>query len=134
VGRFFKSRGPLNVVRSPQNGPAILQAGTSPKGRSFATRYADAIFAIQPNIAGAKAYYDDIKSGTVREGRRAEACKILFGMQPIIGATAEEAREKQELHNSLVPLEGGLAILSGHLDFDLSRLSLDELMALRTEP
>src|SRR5712691_4791747 len=69
LGRFFKSRGPLNVVRSPQHGPAILQAGTSPKGRTFAARYADAIFAIQPNIAGAKAYYNDIKSGTVNEGR-----------------------------------------------------------------
>jgi FMN-dependent oxidoreductase (nitrilotriacetate monooxygenase family) len=134
AGRFFKSRGPLNVVRSPQNGPAILQAGTSPKGRSFATRYADAIFAIQPNLAGARAYYEDIKRGTVKEGRPPEACKILFGVQPIIGATEAEAREKREFHNSLVPLEGGLAILSGHLDFDLSRLALDELMALRTEP
>ena len=134
VGRFFKSRGPLNVVRTPQRGPAIVQAGTSAKGRTFAARYADAIFAIQPNIAGAKAYYEDIKRGTVGEGRQPEACKILFGIQPILGRTAEEAREKQELHNSLVPLEGGLAILSGHLDFDLSKLSLDELMAHRTEP
>ena len=133
-GRFFKSRGPLNVVRSPQNGPAILQAGTSPKGRSFAARYADAIFAIQPSLEGAAAYYDDIKSGTVDVGRAPEACKILFGIQPIVAETAEQAREKQELHNSLVPLEGGLAILSGHLDFDLSQLSLDELMAHRTEP
>jgi FMN-dependent oxidoreductase (nitrilotriacetate monooxygenase family) len=134
VGRYFKSRGPLNVVRSPQHGPAILQAGTSPKGRTFAARYADAIFAIQPNLAGAKAYYDDIKSGTVNEGRSPDACKILYGIQPILGRTREEAREKQEEHNSLVPLEGGMAILSGHLDFDLSKLSPDELMAHRTEP
>jgi FMN-dependent oxidoreductase (nitrilotriacetate monooxygenase family) len=133
-GRFFKSRGPLNVVRSPQNGPAILQAGTSPKGRSFAARYADAIFAIQPNLAGARAYYDDIKSATVNEGRPPEACKILFGVQPILGESEAHAREKQEEHNALVPLEGGLAILSGHLDFDLAKLSLDELMAHRTEP
>ena len=133
VGRFFKSRGPLYVVRSPQNGPAILQAGTSPKGRTFAARYADAIFAIQPNLAGARGYYDDIKSSTVNEGRPPEACKILFGIQPIVGATEDEARQKQQLHNSLVPLEGGLAILSGHLNFDLSTLALDDLMALRTE-
>ena len=132
-GRFFRSRGPLNVVPSPQHGPAILQAGTSPKGRTFAARYADAIFAIQPNLAGAKAYYEDIKAATVAEGRRPEACKILFGIQPILGATAAEAREKQEQHNQLVPLEGGLAILSGHLDFDLSKLPLDEIMAHRTE-
>ena len=133
VGRFFKSRGPLNVVRSPYGGPAILQAGTSPKGRAFAARHADAIFAIQPNLAGAKAYYDDVKSATVNEGRPPEACKVLFGIQPILGATADEAREKQEAHNRLVPLEGGLAILSGHLDFDLSTLPLDVVMAHRTE-
>ena len=132
-GRFFKSRGPLNVVRSPHGGPAILQAGTSPKGRAFAARHADAIFAIQPNLAGAKAYYDDIKSATVNAGRRPEACKVLFGIQPIVGATADEAREKQSEHNRLVPLEGGLAILSGHLDFDLSTLPLDVVMAHRTE-
>jgi alkanesulfonate monooxygenase SsuD/methylene tetrahydromethanopterin reductase-like flavin-dependent oxidoreductase (luciferase family) len=125
---------PRDVVRSPQHGPAILQAGTSPKGRTFAARYADAIFAIQPNIAGAKAYYDDIKSGTESEGRPPEACKILFGIQPIIGRTEAEAQEKAEHHNRLVPLEGGLAILSGHLDFDLSALPLDTIMAHRTEP
>ena len=69
AGRFFKSRGPLNVMRSPQHGPAILQAGTSGKGRDFAARYADAVFAIQPYLAGAKALYDDIKRGVVEAGR-----------------------------------------------------------------
>ena len=133
AGAHFRSRGPLNVVRSPQNGPAILQAGTSPKGRTFAARYADGIFAIQPNLAGAKAYYDDIKSATVNEGRAPEACKIFFGIQPIVGESEAHAREKQEEHNALVPLEGGLAILSGHLDFDLSTIPLDALMAHRTE-
>lgn len=42
--------------------------------------------------------------------------------------------EKQEEHNSLVPLEGGMAILSGHLNFDLSKLSPDDYMMSRTEP
>jgi FMN-dependent oxidoreductase (nitrilotriacetate monooxygenase family) len=134
AGRFFRSRGPLNVVRSPYGGPAILQAGTSPKGRAFAARHADAIFAIQPNLAGARAYYEDIKRATAAAGRPPEACKILFGIQPILGATTAEARERQEEHNRLVPLEGGLALLSGHLDFDLSTLPLDTVMAQRTEP
>jgi len=133
-GRFYKSRGPLNVTRSPQHGPAILQAGTSGKGREFAARHADAIFAIQPNLAGAKAYYDDIKRGTVEAGRAPQACKILFGMQPILGESRTQAEERQAEHNALVPLEGGLTILSGHLDFDLSTLPLDTIMAHRTEP
>ena len=131
----------LQVARAAQRralaaaGPAILQAGTSGKGRDFAARYADAVFAIQPYLAGAKALYDDIKRGVVEAGpAAASACKMLFGVQPIIGASRAEAEDKQAEHNALVPLEGGLAILSGHLDFDLSTLPLDTIMAHRTEP
>jgi FMN-dependent oxidoreductase (nitrilotriacetate monooxygenase family) len=133
-GRFFKSRGPLTVVRSPQNGPAIIQAGVSPKGRDFAARYAEAIFAIQPSIEMAGAYYADVKERVAALGRDPGACKILFGVQPIVGATETEARERQAFHNSLVPLEGGLGILSGHLDFDCATLPLDAVMAAIDEP
>jgi FMN-dependent oxidoreductase (nitrilotriacetate monooxygenase family) len=133
VGRYFKSRGPLNVVRSPQNGPTIVQAGTSGKGRDFAARYADAVFAIQPNLKGARELYDDIKRGVVAAGRPPSACRLLFGVQPIVGASRAEAEDRQGEHNALVPIEGGLAILSGHLDFDLSTLPLDTLMAHRSE-
>ena len=44
-GRFYSSRGPLNVVRSPQNGPALIQAGTSLRGVDLAAKYADAVYA-----------------------------------------------------------------------------------------
>ena len=133
-GKFFKSRGPLNVTRSPQNGPAIFQAGTSPKGQDFAVKYADAIFAIQPRAEDAAEYFDSIKSQMTDIGRDPDACKILFGIQPIIGSSEAEAREKQEEHNALVPLEGGMAILSAHLDFDLSKIPAEALMSERNEP
>lgn len=84
-GRFFKSRGPLNVTRSPQNGPAILQAGTSPKGIEFAAKYADGIFAIQPRAEDAGAYLTKVKGCVEDAGRNPDHCKILFGLQPIIG-------------------------------------------------
>ena len=133
-GEFFSSRGPLNVTRSPQNGPAILQAGTSPKGQDFAVKYADAIFAIQPRADDAKTYYDSIKSQMSDIGRDPNTCKILFGIQPILGTSESDAREKQSEHNSLVPLEGGMAILSAHLDFDLSKLPAEAIMSEREEP
>jgi long-chain alkane monooxygenase len=133
-GEFFKSRGPLNVVRSPYGGPAILQAGTSPKGQDFAARYADAIFAIQPRAEDAARYFQSIKGRMADLGRDPDHCRILFGMQPIIGETEAHAREKQAEHNALVTDEGGLAILSAHLDFDLSKLPRDAIMADRTEP
>ncbi|NKB60475.1 MAG: NtaA/DmoA family FMN-dependent monooxygenase [Alphaproteobacteria bacterium] len=133
-GEFYKSRGPLNVIRSPQNGPALLQAGTSPKGKALAAKYADAIFAIQPHARDAAAYYVDIKGRMEAIGRDPNTCKILYGMQPIIGESEAEAAEKQEFHNSLVPEDGGMAILSAHLNFDMSTLSPDVEMASRTEP
>lgn len=133
-GEFFKSRGPLNVTPSPQGGPAILQAGTSPKGQAFAAKYADALFAIQPRKENAKAYRDSIQAGLAEAGREPGHCAILFGAQPIIGESEAHAQELQDEHNELVPLEAGLTILSAHLDFDLSKLPLDAKMAERNEP
>ena len=133
-GRFYRSRGPLNVVRSPQNGPALIQAGTSPMGIELAAKYADAVFAIHPRPKGAASYYTQVKDRVSDLGRDPNECAILFGAQPIIGRSEAEALEKQEEHNELVPLEGGMAILSGHLNFDLSRLSLDDEMMSREEP
>ena len=133
-GRFYRSRGPLNVVRSPQNGPALIQAGTSPSGIDLAAKYADAVFAIHPRPEGAASYYTTIKNRIAALGRDPDHCAILFGAQPIIGRSEAEALEKQEEHNNLVPLEGGMAMLSGHLNFDLSTLSPDDEMMSRTEP
>jgi long-chain alkane monooxygenase len=133
-GQFFKTRGPLNVTRSPQNGPAILQAGTSDKGRDFAAKYSDAIFAIQPRAEDAGEYLRSIKDRMRELGRDPDGCKILFGAQPIIGIDEADARAKQQLHNDLVTVEGGKAILSAHLDFDLSGIPDDAIMLDRPEP
>ena len=61
-GRFYSSRGPLNMVRSPKNGPALIQAGTSLRGVDLAAKYADAIFAIHPVAKGAASYYAQVKA------------------------------------------------------------------------
>src|SRR6202011_2075710 len=59
-GRFYKSRGPLNLPPGPQRRPIICQAGGSPAGRGFAARHADTIIARARNVADAKAYRDDV--------------------------------------------------------------------------
>jgi FMN-dependent oxidoreductase (nitrilotriacetate monooxygenase family) len=133
-GRFYSSRGPLNVVRSPQNGPALIQAGTSPKGIDLAAKYADAVFAIHSRAKAAAEYYALVKGRISDMGRNPDHCAILFGVQPIIGSSEAEALEKQEEHNSLVPLEGGMTILSSHLNYDLSKIPPEEAMMDRKEP
>jgi FMN-dependent oxidoreductase (nitrilotriacetate monooxygenase family) len=125
AGRFFRAGGPLHVTPSPQRSPVIIQAGASGRGRDFAAKHAEVIFAIQPFVEGATAYYRDVKHRMVELGRRARDCQILWGVQIFVAETAAAARDKHELHNSLVPLEGAVAHLSGALDTDLSTLPLD---------
>jgi len=44
VGRFFKVKGPLSVVPSPQGHPVLIQAGGSPRGIWAATGFVDHVF------------------------------------------------------------------------------------------
>ncbi len=124
-GKYYNSRGPLNVVRSPQTGPAIIQAGASPRGMAFAAKHAEAIFAIEPKVSGARQYCDDLEQAFSRQGRDRGACKVLFGVQPFIGDSEADAREQQVMHNELVPEAGAMAILSGHMGRDISQFDLD---------
>lgn len=90
-GKHFKVRGPLNVPRSPQGHPLIVQAGSSEDGKDLAARYADAVFTAHQTLADAQAFYRDLKTRTAAAGRDPETIKILPGIVPVIGATEEEA-------------------------------------------
>lgn len=92
-GRYFKVRGPLNVLRSPQGRPIVVQAGASGPGKSLAARVADCVFTAQSELAEGKVFYDEVKTKAAQFGRRPEQLKIMPGIVPIIGRTDEEAHE-----------------------------------------
>jgi len=45
AGAFFKVKGPLSCVPSPQGRPVLIQAGGSPRGIKASAQFADCIFA-----------------------------------------------------------------------------------------
>ena len=103
-GRHFKVRGPLNVPRSPQGHPLIVQAGSSEDGKNLAARYAEAVFTAHQTLADAQAFYADLKARAAAAGRDPEGIKILPGIVPVIGATEAEARELElELDRLIKP-------------------------------
>ena len=58
-GRFYKSRGPLNVPRSPQGRPVFVAPGASPRGRRFSGRNAEIVLAGHArDLPAMKAYRD----------------------------------------------------------------------------
>lgn len=95
-GKYYKSRGPLNTVRSPQGHPVLVQAGASPRGRHFAAGTADSIIAAASNKEEMKAYRDDIRRRMIDAGRKPDDCKVLFLVSPILGDTLEEAQAKKK--------------------------------------
>jgi len=126
-GKYFKSRGPLNTVRSPQGRPTFVQAGGSPKGRNFAAKHADSIIAVANGIEGMKEYRDDVRARMVDHGRNPDDCKVLFVVGPILGATEEEARAKQaRMNDDPLFMEQALAGISSVTDIDFSKFDLDQ--------
>lgn len=104
VGRHFAVRGPLNLPRSPQGHPLIVQAGSSEDGKVLAARYAEAVFTAQQTLGDAQDFYADLKRRTVAVGRDPDTIKILPGIVPVIGSTEAEALAlEKELDDLIVP-------------------------------
>jgi alkanesulfonate monooxygenase len=120
-GKYFSVRGPLNVPRSPQGSPVVIQAGASDKGRELAAATANAIYAASQTLEQAQDYYASVKGRMAKYGRAPDELKIMPGVMPIVGQTRAEAAEKFALLQDLLdPLVGlsmladGWGDLSGH--------------------
>jgi FMN-dependent oxidoreductase (nitrilotriacetate monooxygenase family) len=126
-GEHFAVRGPLNVARSPQGRPVVVQAGASEPGRRLAAATADVVFTAHPAIASAQAFYADLKARVQAEGRHPDSLKIMPGVFAVAGQSEGEAREKFEQLQSLVDPAAGVALVSRMIgNFDLSGYPLDE--------
>jgi len=125
-GKFFKCRGPLNTVRSPQGRPVFVQAGGSPRGRGFAAKVSDSIVATANGITGMKQYRDDVRSRAAAAGRDPDDIKVLFLIYPILGETSDEARAKQRRMVTAPDfVEAVLASTGTITDIDFSQFDLD---------
>ena len=125
-GKHFSVRGPLNVGRSPQGWPVVVQAGASEVGRELAAQTAEVIFVAHQTLEEAQSFYSDIKSRLSKYGRHPDHLKIMPGIFPVIGRTQEEADEKfQQLQDLIHPVVG-LSLLSGMTgNVDLSQFPVD---------
>ncbi len=124
-GAFFKVKGPLNVSRSPQGQPIVLQAGGSEAGQSLAARTADVVFSVVQDMEEAKAGYTSLKSRLPAHGRRPEDVTVLPGVMPIVGRTTKEAFEKLATLQSFISSSNALAMLSERFGRDMSAYDLD---------
>ncbi|RWR26248.1 LLM class flavin-dependent oxidoreductase [Sinirhodobacter populi] len=125
-GDFFQVEGPLNIARSPQGQPVIFQAGASEDGRDFAAARSDAIFVQPGDLAGAQAYYADVKRRAAGFGRDPDTLFVLPGLRPVIGSTEAEAERKYQAFIGLTSIEDALLIMARSFnEHDFSQYDLD---------
>ncbi|MFI7537277.1 LLM class flavin-dependent oxidoreductase [Streptosporangium sp. NPDC049376] len=125
-GPHFQVRGPLNIPRSPQGRPVLLQAGASEPGRELAARTAEVVFTAQPTFADARAFRADVLGRLARHGRESADVRVLCGAFVTVGRTRAEAEDKVAELQDLIHPAVGLSLLGSELGgVDLSGYPLD---------
>ncbi|MFF4087517.1 LLM class flavin-dependent oxidoreductase [Streptomyces nigra] len=124
-GTYFQVQGALNVPRTPQGYPLLVQAGSSEDGKRFAARYAEAVFTAQQTIEDARAFYADLKARTAEAGRDPDHIKVLPGIVPVIGSTEAEARAAEQVLEDHIVHTHGVARLESLLQLEPGTLELD---------
>jgi len=125
-GKYYSSRGPFTVPRSPQGHPVIVQAGASGRGQRFAGRWGEVIFAAARNTEIAREGYQAVKGEAARLGRNPDHISVCNIVTPVAGATRAEAEDKMALISKL-PMEiDALSLLAEALNFDFASKGIDE--------
>lgn len=125
VGEHFQVQGPLNITRSPQGRPVIIEAGSSADGQKLAAETAEVVFTAAASLEEAQAFYQSQKAQVAAAGRNPEHVVIMPGVMPIVGRTRDEAKALWKELNTLVDIDNGLKQLSLRFGMDLSHFPLD---------
>lgn len=124
-GEFFQVQGPLNLPRTPQGRPVLIQAGASADGRELAARHAEAVFSASQSFEESLAYGRELKSRAAALGRGPDAVKVLAGLTTVIAGTEAEALRRRDELVALIPWRYSLKRLAGTLGISADRLQLD---------
>ncbi len=125
-GKFFRSRGPFTVPRSPQGHPVLIQAGSSGRGKRFSARWAETVFVAYPDLDAAKREYAETKADIARHGRDPDTVTLNTIAYPVAAATRAEAEDKMAVIERNYREVDGLSLLSEALNFDFASKAMDE--------
>lgn len=125
-GEYFSVKGPLNIARSAQGHPVIIQAGASVPGQRLAARTGEVIFTHWDSMEESQNYYRKLKAQLADFSRNEEELLIFHAISPIVGATEKEAYEKYEELQRLTDPYESLKFVSGYMgNVDFSQYALD---------
>jgi FMN-dependent oxidoreductase (nitrilotriacetate monooxygenase family) len=125
-GRFFRVRGPLNAV-PPEEEPVLVQAGASGRGQAFAGRHSDVVLALASTPERMKAHRDQVRQAAADAGRDPDSITVLFVVNPIPTANAEETASVRAARSDLTQaaIDEQLQSISYLSNVDFATFDLD---------
>lgn len=132
VSEHYRVEGPFLVTPSPQRTPLLFQAGSSPVGRDFAARHAEAQFIQSPSPQAARAQIEETRDLLEIHGRRREDLKFFQGLSFVVGSTEAEARAKERELEEKIDVDGMVAHMGGGIGVDLGGLDPDDTLDAAT--
>lgn len=126
VGRYFRSRGPFSVPRSPQGHPVLIQAGQSGRGQAFAARWAELVFVIHHNLDAGKQHYKQFKELIAANGRDPNHVQIAPACYVIVAESEDAAQAQRAIVEASVRPVDALVLISEVLNYDFGSKGYDE--------
>lgn len=125
-GEYHKTAAFNQTHPSPQRIPAIFQAGSSPAGKAFAAKNAEATFCGGAKPTDISEMIKEMRIIAIKEGRGPYDLKFFPVFVPFLGRILEEAQAKYDQAYEYADWEAWLAVLSNFAGLDLSKFPLDE--------
>jgi FMN-dependent oxidoreductase (nitrilotriacetate monooxygenase family) len=125
-GKYFKSRGPFSVPRSPQGQPVLIQAGQSGRGQAFAATWAELVFVIYHSLEAGKQQYAAFKQKVAATGRDPSKVHVAPACYVIVAESEEAAQAKRAVIEATARPIDALVLLSEVLNHDFGDRGLDE--------
>jgi FMN-dependent oxidoreductase (nitrilotriacetate monooxygenase family) len=102
-GKHFQVQGPLNITRSPQGSPVIIQAGSSEDGQKLAAATAEVVFTAASTLEEGQQFYQSLKQKVLQAARENLTLRELAaiavgsrGHRVIVGTAQDIADDFQQ--------------------------------------
>jgi FMN-dependent oxidoreductase (nitrilotriacetate monooxygenase family) len=128
-GSAVRTQGGLTTPQMPQGHPVLMQAGSSPRGREFAARWAEVVFTVQQEKSLMQDFYGDMKRRVAAAGRNPDHCAILPAIDVIVGETEQQAQAEADYVDSFASVALGLQTLTDLTGANLADYPLDTPLA-----
>lgn len=116
AGKYFKVRGPLNIMTAPHGTPLLVQTVRTDEEIRFAGQYADLAIVAGRTVDDVSRARKQLEAAATAAGRTADAVKVYFTVSIRAGETPEAIAAWQRPSGGGIDLSGSVEAVASQLE------------------